>query len=78
METVFILKREEIPHFSKHIISKEYGLFAPVKGEFKHSFKKINGEQVEEISLDFVRTTMPPLKALLTPPRENLFRIKDG
>lgn len=77
METVFILKREEVPHFSKHIISKEYGLFAPVKGEFKHSFKKINGEQVEEISLDFVRTTMPPLKALLTPPRENLFRIKD-
>lgn len=78
METVFIIKREEIPHFSEHIISKGYSLFAPVKGESKHSFKKINEEQVEEISLDFIRTTMPPLKTLLIPPEEKLFRIKDG
>lgn len=78
METAFILEKKEIPHFSEHIISKGYSLFAPVNGESRHSFKKIGGEQVEDVSLDFVRTTMPPLKALLTPPKENLFRVNDG
>lgn len=74
----FIIKREEIPHFSRHIVSKGYTLFAPVKGEVRHYFKKMSEDRIEDISLDFVRTTMPPLKPLLIPPRENLFKIKDG
>ncbi|MEM4169247.1 MAG: 4Fe-4S dicluster domain-containing protein [Thermoproteota archaeon] len=74
----FIIRREEIPHFSRHVISKGYALFAPVKGEFRHVFRRIGENQVEEISLDYVRTTMPPLKTLLIPPRETLFRIKEG
>lgn len=74
----FIIKREEIPHFSRHIVSKGYTLFAPVKGEVRHYFKKMSEDRIEDISLDFVRTTMPPLKTLLIPPRENLFKIKDG
>ena len=74
----FIIKREDIPHFSRHVISKGYTLFAPVKGEFKHSFKKIAENQVEDVSLDFVRTTMPPLKSLLIPPRETLLKIRNG
>jgi len=73
----FIVKREEIPHFSKHIISKGYALYAPVKGEVRHQFKNVGEDQVGDISLDFIRTTMPPLKTLLIPPRENLLRIKE-
>lgn len=74
----FVIRREEIPHFSRHVISKGYALFAPVKGEYRHVFRRIGENQVEEISLNYVRTTMPPLKTLLIPPRETLFRIKDG
>ncbi|MBO3799857.1 MAG: 4Fe-4S dicluster domain-containing protein [Candidatus Brockarchaeota archaeon] len=74
----FVLKREELPHFSKHIVSKGYSLFAPVKKEGRSAFKKIGEDHVDEISLDYIRTTMPPLKALLIPPKETLLRIKDG
>jgi len=74
----FTIRREDVPHFSRHLISKGYTLFAPVKGEFRHFFRKIDEDQVEDVSLDFVRTTMPPLKSLLIPPRETLLRVKDG
>ncbi|MEM3028345.1 MAG: 4Fe-4S dicluster domain-containing protein [Candidatus Bathyarchaeia archaeon] len=61
-----------------HIASKGYSLFAPVKAGPRHSFRKIDEGKVGEISLDYVRTTMPPLKILLIPPREVLFRVKNG
>ncbi|MGQ9479644.1 MAG: 4Fe-4S dicluster domain-containing protein [Thermoproteota archaeon] len=78
MNAAFILKREELPNFSMHIISKGYSLFAPVKNGQRHQFMMISENQVGDISLDYVRTTMPPLKILLIPPEENLLRFRDG
>jgi len=74
----FVLKREELPHFSRHILAKGYSLFAPVKVNARSSFRKIEDGRVEDISLDYIRTTMPPLKTLLIPPREVMLRIRDG
>ncbi|MCS7138733.1 MAG: 4Fe-4S dicluster domain-containing protein [Crenarchaeota archaeon] len=74
----FVLKKDELSHFCRHIISKGYSLFAPVKGKFRNTFKKISENRVEEVSLDYVRITMPPLKTLLMPPREILLRIREG
>ncbi|MBO3839490.1 MAG: 4Fe-4S dicluster domain-containing protein [Thermoproteota archaeon] len=74
----FVLRKEELSHFSKHVISKGYSLFAPVKREARSTFKRIGENQVDEVSLDYIRTTMPPLKTLLIPPKETLLRIKDG
>lgn len=63
METVFIIKREEIPHFSKHIISKGYSLFAPVKGESKHYMisEYIGGRAVHPVTLTVGGFSRPPL-----------------
>ncbi|MBS7628332.1 hypothetical protein KEJ36_06000, partial [Candidatus Bathyarchaeota archaeon] len=74
----FILKREGIAYYYKYIMSKGYSLFAPVKEGSRHSFRKMDEDKVGEISLDYVRTTMPPLKILLIPPKEVLFRVKNG
>jgi ferredoxin len=75
----YLLAKDEVTHLSNHVLSKGYALFAPVKGTKKHAFKRIaDSEQSREISLDFVRTTIPPLKALLIPPRETLLRMDGG
>lgn len=73
----YLLAKDEVFHLSNHLLSRGYALFAPVKGSKRHAFKKIlDSEQSREVSFDYVRTTVPPLKALLIPPRETLLKME--
>lgn len=74
-----VLPKEELPLLAGSIISKGYSLLAPTKRGERHFFTHIAGrEEAKGISLDFVRTTVPPLRKLLIPPRELLLTVENG
>jgi len=75
----FTLMKPEIPLLARYMLSKGFNLFAPLRVSGRPLFKRIQDEdEAGNVSLDFIRTTMPPLKTLLIPPRELLFKVKDN
>lgn len=75
-DEVFVLDKKDLNSFVKKI-AKKYEVVGPVRKGKKYTFEKISS--VEEMSLDYDTTILPP-KKLLLPPKEKLFSfsIEDG